>query len=131
MKVRQEKAPKMMSTETLFELPKNLWKAFLAMAGISSDLRWAAFSKQQMMQLEEILHACKFHIDGKSTNKEEFVTCGGVSLQEVDFKTMESKICPGLYFAGEVLDIDGVTGGFNFQSAWTTSWLAGNAISKR
>jgi len=101
------------------------------MAGIPGDLRWSAFSKQQMTLLVGILHACKFHIDGKSTNKEEFVTCGGVNLQEVDFKTMESKICPGLHFAGEVLDIDGVTGGFNFQSAWTTSWLAGNAIKGR
>ena len=68
-------------------------------------------------------------VTGKSLNKEEFVTCGGVRLSEVDFKTMESRISPGLYFAGEVLDIDGITGGFNFQSAWTTGWIAGRAMA--
>ena len=67
---------------------------------------------------------------GKSTFKEEFVTCGGVRLSEVDFKTMASRLAPGLYFAGEVLDIDGITGGFNFQAAWTTGWLAGQAMAK-
>ena len=71
-----------------------------------------------------------FQIDGKSTNKDEFVTCGGVTLSEVDFKTMESKKCPGLYFAGEVLNIDGVTGGFNFQNAWTSAWIAGHSMVK-
>jgi hypothetical protein len=68
-------------------------------------------------------------VTGKSLNKDEFVTCGGVQLREVNFKTMESRICPGLYFAGELLDIDGITGGFNFQSAWTTGWLAGQALA--
>ncbi|TND07966.1 MAG: hypothetical protein FD123_2774 [Bacteroidetes bacterium] len=71
-----------------------------------------------------------YPVSGKTTFKEEFVTCGGVSLKEVDFKTMESRICPGLYFAGEVLDIDGVTGGFNFQSAWTTAWIAAGAMGR-
>ena len=69
-------------------------------------------------------------IDGKSMNKDEFVTCGGVSLDEVDFRTMQSRVCPGLYFAGEILDIDGVTGGFNFQSAWTTGWIAGKSMGQ-
>jgi predicted flavoprotein YhiN len=68
-------------------------------------------------------------VNGKSLNKEEFVTCGGVRLSEVNFKTMESRLCPDLYFAGELLDIDGITGGFNFQSAWTTGWLAGRAMA--
>ena len=72
----------------------------------------------------------RFSVAGKSLFKEEFVTCGGVRLAEVDFKTMESRLCPGLYFAGEVLDIDGLTGGFNFQSAWTTGWLAGRAMEE-
>ena len=71
----------------------------------------------------------EFAVAGKSMNKEEFVTCGGVRLAEVDFKTMESRLCPGLYFAGEVLDIDGLTGGYNLQSAWTTGWLAGTAMA--
>ena len=66
-------------------------------------------------------------IQGKTTYKQEFVTCGGISLGEINFKTMESRVCPGLFFAGEILDIDGVTGGFNFQAAWTTSWLAGSS----
>ena len=76
------------------------------------------------------LKLCKdvYQIDGKTTNKEEFVTCGGVTLQEIDFRTMESKICPGLFFAGEILDVDGITGGFNFQNAWTTSFIAGNSV---
>jgi predicted flavoprotein YhiN len=73
--------------------------------------------------------AAEFLVEGKSLNKEEFVTCGGVRLREVDFKTMESRVCPGLHFAGEVLDIDGITGGFNFQAAWTTGWLAGRAMA--
>ena len=71
----------------------------------------------------------EFAVAGKSLFKEEFVTCGGVRLREVDFRTMESRLCPGLHFAGEVLDIDGLTGGFNFQSAWTTGWLAGQAMA--
>jgi len=70
-------------------------------------------------------------VDGKSTFKEEFVTCGGVHLEEVDFRSMQSRRCPGLFFAGEILDIDGVTGGFNFQAAWTTGWLAGRSMGMR
>ena len=77
------------------------------------------------------LHRDPYQIDGKTTNKEEFVTCGGVTLKEVDFQTMQSKLCPGLFFAGEILDIDGVTGGFNFQNAWTTGWIAGRAAASR
>ena len=77
----------------------------------------------------EGLHRSEFPVTGKSLNKDEFVTCGGVPLKEIDFKTMESRVCPGLYFAGEVLDIDGITGGFNFQAAWTTGWIAGNAMA--
>ena len=71
----------------------------------------------------------EFQVSGKSLNKDEFVTCGGVKLKEVNFKTMESRICPGLFFAGELLNLDGITGGFNFQAAWTTGWIAGNAMS--
>lgn len=98
------------------------------MAGVPHETRWSVFSKAHLNQLLKVVHDGTFKIKGKSTYKEEFVTCGGVTLQEVNFKTMESRLCPGLYFAGEVLDIDGVTGGFNFQNAWTTSWLAAQAI---
>lgn len=111
-------------------LPKKLWQKLLEKASIDPSLRWSYFSKQQKQKLIKILHADIYQIDGKTTHKEEFVTCGGVDLSEVNFKTMESKICPHLYFAGEVLNIDGITGGYNFQNAWTTGWIAGNAMAK-
>lgn len=127
---RTESPAKQVSTEVPFPLPKNLWKAFLDMAEIPHETRWAAFSKQQLNGLVRTLHDGVFQIKGKSTYKDEFVTCGGVKLQEINFKTMESRLCPGLYFAGEVLDVDGITGGFNFQNAWTTSWLAAQAMCR-
>lgn len=126
----KEKNPaKQVSTESPLSLSKNLWKKFVTLAGIPADLRWSYLSKSQMQALLDKLNKDTYQIQGKSTNKDEFVTCGGVHLDEVNFKTMESKKCPGLYFAGEVLDVDGVTGGFNFQNAWTTGWIAGNAIA--
>jgi predicted Rossmann fold flavoprotein len=103
-----------------FYFPKNLWRDLLG-----TDKTLANLSKKELQEFAQKLHADPYQMDGKTTHKEEFVTCGGVNLKEVDFKTMESKICPGLYFAGEVLDIDGVTGGFNFQNAWTTGYIAG------
>ena len=110
-------------------LPKRLWQSLVTAAQIASNKVWSAMSKKELNKLVlEILQG-QYEVKGKGVFKDEFVTCGGVSLKEVNFKTMESKKCPGLYFAGEVLDIDGVTGGFNFQSAWTTSWLAGKAIA--
>jgi predicted Rossmann fold flavoprotein len=111
------------------QVPRNLWKALTQAAKLPVDLRWATFSNTQLNQIVNILHSNIYKIDGKSTYKEEFVTCGGVDLNEVNFKTMESRICPHLYFAGEVLDIDGITGGFNFQNTWTTAWIAGQAMS--
>lgn len=111
-----------------FDLPKRLWQSFVSYVGVKEETSWAELSKNTVNQLLIELHQGEYKIQGKGVFKEEFVTCGGVSLKEVDFKTMESKICPGLYFAGEVLDIDGVTGGFNFQSAWTTGYLAGRSM---
>jgi predicted Rossmann fold flavoprotein len=111
-------------------LPRRLWQSIVTNMGIGAEDRWAAISNQLLNQLSQELTQAKFQIAGKGAFKEEFVTCGGVSLPEVNFKTMESRVCPGLYLAGEILDIDGVTGGFNFQSAWTTAWIAGNAIGK-
>ena len=93
-------------------------------------MQWAGVANAALGALAGHLTAAEFKVVGKSMNKEEFVTCGGVRLSEVDFKTMESKICPGLHFAGEVLDVDGITGGFNFQAAWTTGWLAGQAMGE-
>jgi predicted Rossmann fold flavoprotein len=112
------------------ELPKRLWQSLIKYAEINPDKVWSAISKKELNKLVTEIVQGQYEITGKGVFKEEFVTCGGVSLKEVNFKTMESKKCPGLYFAGEILDIDGVTGGFNFQSAWTTSWLAGQAIAK-
>lgn len=118
------------ANESPVDLPKNLWKILVSLSEIPAEQRWTSMTKQQTERLINTIHSGKFQIEGKSTYKEEFVTCGGVNLDEVNFKTMESRKVPGLYFAGEVLDIDGVTGGFNFQNAWTTGWLAGNAIGR-
>ncbi|EMM72969.1 hypothetical protein LEP1GSC043_1281 [Leptospira weilii str. Ecochallenge] len=90
--------------------------------------KWSDLSSRDLHEITEELTDARFKIFGKGEFKEEFVTCGGVSRKEVNFKTMESKIVPGIYFAGEVLDVDGVTGGFNFQSAWTTSYIAARGI---
>jgi|TARA_B110000037_G_scaffold219972_1_gene286356 predicted Rossmann fold flavoprotein len=128
---RRQKAPaKMVSNWPLQPIPARLWEQFLVQAGIAGETRWAELPKAQERALIEILKSSKLPVRGKSTNKEEFVTCGGVSLDEVNFKTMESRLVPGLHFAGETLDIDGVTGGFNFQAAWTTGWLAGHAMAE-
>jgi predicted Rossmann fold flavoprotein len=111
-----------------FPLPRRLWQQMVTFVGISAQTSWTELSKQGLNQLSQELTQGHYQIQGKGVFKEEFVTCGGVNLAEVNFKTMESKLCPGLYFAGEILDIDGITGGFNFQSAWTTAWLAGQGM---
>ncbi|MEL6579663.1 MAG: NAD(P)/FAD-dependent oxidoreductase [Cyanobacteria bacterium J06621_12] len=111
------------------ELPKRLWQRLISYVEIKPDKVWSEISKKELNKLVTEIVQGQYEVKGKGVFKDEFVTCGGVNLKEVNFKTMESKKCPGLYFAGEILDIDGVTGGFNFQSAWTTSWLAGQAIA--
>ncbi|HWL52715.1 MAG TPA: NAD(P)/FAD-dependent oxidoreductase [Chthoniobacteraceae bacterium] len=111
-------------------IPARFWEALVAAAGIDPGTRWAIFSRDNRRRLLEQLTRSRFEVTGKSTNKAEFVTCGGVALREVAFRTMESRLAPGLYFAGEVLDIDGITGGFNFQAAWTTGWIAGCAMAE-
>ncbi|MDA7647507.1 NAD(P)/FAD-dependent oxidoreductase, partial [Akkermansiaceae bacterium] len=108
-----------------------LWQRLTETAKVTESTTWANLTRDQSSQLARELAAAKFKVTGKSLNKEEFVTCGGVSLDDLNLKTMESKSVPNLYFSGEVLNIDGVTGGFNFQSAWTTGHLAGLAISER
>jgi predicted Rossmann fold flavoprotein len=109
-------------------ISRRLWQYLVTRAGIAAETRWADLSKKALTQLVIELTQGSYGVQGKGVFKDEFVTCGGVRLKDVDFKTMESRICPGLYFAGEILDIDGVTGGFNFQSAWTTGWLAGQGL---
>jgi predicted Rossmann fold flavoprotein len=121
------------STRTVARSPippirARLWSRMCDRAGVDADTRWASMSRSQRAALAgELLHM-ELHVEGKSTNKDEFVTCGGVQLSEVNPKTMESRIVDGLYFAGEVLDVDAITGGFNFQSAWTTGWLVGTNL---
>ncbi len=127
---RDSQPAKLIVNTPLAPLPSRLWEQLVLAAGISRDTRWAALSRAAQHRLIQQLIRTEFQVTGKSLNKDEFVTCGGVRLGEVDFKTMESRICPGLYFAGELLDIDGITGGFNFQAAWTTGWIAGRAMAK-
>jgi predicted Rossmann fold flavoprotein len=128
VKVKTQLAKKSVRSNCPVILPRRLWESLIEAAGIPSELRWSDLSKVMLNALLKELLQGEYEITGKGVFKEEFVTCGGVDLKEVDFKTMESRICSGLYFAGEVLDIDGVTGGFNFQSAWSTGWIAGKAI---
>jgi predicted Rossmann fold flavoprotein len=111
-------------------IPHRLWESLASYVGIQPTDRWAGLAHKTLDRLIVELNRGEYQITGKGVFKEEFVTCGGVDLKSVNFQTMESKICPGLYFAGEILDIDGVTGGFNFQSAWTTGYLAGLAMGQ-
>ena len=108
-----------------FDIPNRLWDFLLAKIDLREDITWGELGKKGHNKLVNILINDIYEVSGKTTFKEEFVTCGGVSLQDVDFSTMQSRKMPGIYFAGEVLDIDGVTGGFNFQAAWTTGYIAG------
>jgi len=126
--VRSQLARRTAMTSCPVPLPRRLWERLLTTVGIGGDDRWAEVPNKALNPLIQELTQGSYAIEGKGVFKEEFVTCGGINLKEVDFKTMQSRRCPGLYFAGEVLDIDGVTGGFNFQSAWTTGWIAGKAI---
>lgn len=128
--VRNQIPQKTIAANCPVMLPRRLWERLTESVGISHSQRWAELSNKALNQLIQELTQGSYQISGKGVFKEEFVTCGGVNLKEINFKTMESRCCPGLYFAGEILDIDGVTGGFNFQSAWTTGWIAGNAIGK-
>lgn len=127
--MKRTSAKKTVQAEMLVTLPKNLWRALVAAAEIPEGRLYAQLSQKEAKQLIDQLLYSRFQIKGKSTFKEEFVTCGGIPLDEVNFQTMESKICSGLYFAGEVLDIDGITGGFNFQNAWSTGWIAAQSMS--
>jgi predicted Rossmann fold flavoprotein len=126
---RNSQPAKLVVNSPIASLPSRLWEQLVLAAGLPENLRWSGLSRTNQHQLIQQLLRSEFPVTGKSLNKDEFVTCGGVKLSEVNFKTMESRICPGLFFAGEVLDIDGITGGFNFQSAWTTGWLAGKAMA--
>lgn len=108
-----------------YGLPERLWQFLLAKAELPKEKKWSELGKKGLNKLTSVLTYDVYQVHGKTTFKEEFVTCGGVSLESIDFNTMQSRICKNLYFAGEVMDIDGITGGYNFQSAWTTGFIAG------
>ena len=127
--IKSDLSKKMVVNHSLFEIPKRLWKELVLYSGIETNTTWADINKSQLNELSIQLTSSIFKVNGKSTFKEEFVTAGGVDLKEINFKTFESKINPNLFFAGEILNIDAVTGGFNFQNAWTGAYIASKSIS--
>jgi predicted Rossmann fold flavoprotein len=129
--VRFDIASQKISSRNPFALPQRLWEYLLQQSGISEELRWADLPGKEQNKLIKNLCAQEFSVKGKTTFKEEFVTAGGIVLNEVDYNTMQSKVTQNLFFAGEVLDVDGVTGGFNFQNAWTTGFIAATAIAEK
>lgn len=126
--LKLDDAKKTVGKRSPFEFPKRLWESLIAASAISPETRWADLSKNQLQALAAQLTDGHFNVNGKSTFKEEFVTAGGIDLKEVNFKTMESKRIENLYFAGEILNIDAITGGFNFQNAWTGGFIAAESI---
>lgn len=126
--LKQENAKKMVSKKSPFELTNRLWESLVLASGILEDTKWADLSKTQLQRLSQELTKSVFQVNGKSTFKEEFVTAGGIDLKEINFKTMESKLHKNLYFAGEIVNIDAITGGFNFQNAWTSGFVVANAV---
>ncbi|MFT4830686.1 MAG: putative Rossmann fold flavoprotein [Psychroserpens sp.] len=127
--IKDIEAKKTILRTNAFDIPKRLWINLVKAAGISDSTKWADVSKNDLQELTGQLTGSEFMVDGKSTFKEEFVTAGGIDLKEINFKTYESKITPGLYFAGEVMNVDAITGGFNFQNAWTGAFIAAKAIA--
>lgn len=130
LQAKQNSPGKRVAADSLFALPRQLWERLLLSCGLAQDMRYSGMANALLHKIVETLTSSSMHVRGKSLHKEEFVTCGGVCLDEVHPQTMESRVCPGIYFAGEVLDIDGITGGFNFQNAWTTAWVAAQAIAR-
>ena len=126
--LKQEHAKKAVSKKSPFDFPNRLWESLVLASNIQEEIKWADISKIQLQNLANQLTNSSFQVNGKSTFKEEFVTAGGIDLKEINFKTMESKLHENLYFAGEILNIDAVTGGFNFQNAWTSGFILANAL---
>ena len=130
-KILRMEHPTLRITQNPFiEIPKRLWSRIVSLSQIEKDTTWAHLSREKSFDLQNNLSAMRLQVDGKTTNKDEFVTCGGICLREIDFRKMESTLHEGLFFAGECLNIDGITGGFNFQAAWTTGSIAGQAMGK-
>jgi predicted Rossmann fold flavoprotein len=128
--LKHDLAKKTVLKSSQFELPKRLWQKLVLASQMTIETRWADLTKFQIEQLASQLTKAVFHVTGKSTFKEEFVTAGGVNLKEVNFKTFESRLHENLYFAGEILNIDAITGGFNFQNAWSGAYIAAKYIAK-
>ena len=128
-KVRFASPTQKLSNANPFRLPQRLWDFLLHKAGIHADQRWADLPSKEQNRLVKILTNDEYAVKGKTTFKEEFVTCGGVKLSEIEPETMQSRLVPGLFFAGEIMDVDGITGGFNFQHAWASGWLAARAVA--
>lgn len=126
--ILKEHPQKLLSNYRPYLLPERLWHYLLEKSQLPSNKRWSELGKKGLNKLVNLLTNDVYQVQGKTTFKEEFVTCGGVSLESIDHRSMQSKVCPNLYFAGEVLDIDGITGGYNFQAAWTTAFIAGKLI---
>jgi hypothetical protein len=126
--LKLEQAKKVVSKKSPFELPNRLWESLVLASQIDSEVKWADLSKTQLTNLASQLTNGEFQVNGKSTFKEEFVTAGGIDLKEINFKTMESKLHDNLYFAGEIMNIDAITGGFNFQNAWTSGFIIASGI---
>jgi predicted Rossmann fold flavoprotein len=126
--LKQEHAKKTVSKKSPFDFPNRLWESLVTAAGINADTKWADLTRNELQALAMQLIEGEYQVNGKSTFKEEFVTAGGVDLKEVNFKTMESKRVENLYFAGEVINVDAITGGFNFQNAWTDAFIAAESI---
>lgn len=126
--IKQGHSHKQLSSIRPFDITSRLWLFLIEKAGLTADKRWSEVGPKQMNRLINILCNDTYRVEGKGTFREEFVTCGGISTSSVHPNTLESKSCPGLYFAGELLDIDGITGGFNFQAAWTTGFTVAKAI---
>jgi predicted Rossmann fold flavoprotein len=129
-KIRSSSGKTQLKHKIFDELPRRLWERLLDYCQIDPQSTWAQLPKSKETKLIQELVSGVFHAQGKTTNKDEFVTCGSVARKEIDWRTMESKIVPGLHFAGECIDYDGITGGFNFQGAWTTGRIAGLAITR-
>jgi predicted Rossmann fold flavoprotein len=126
--IRREEGAKRILHKNPWSIPQRLWEWILEQTGIG-DIRWADLPAQLQNRLIQNLCSQSFAVEGKTTFKEEFVTAGGVRLSEIDPNTMESRLAPHLFFAGEVMDVDGVTGGFNFQHAWTSGFIAGKSVA--
>jgi predicted Rossmann fold flavoprotein len=126
--LKLEHAKKAVSKKSPFDFPNRLWESIVLASSIESETKWADLTKNQLTNLAHQLTNAEFQVNGKSTFKEEFVTAGGIDLKDINFKTMESKILPNLYFAGEIVNIDAITGGFNFQNAWTSGFIVANSI---